>query len=416
MATPFLRPTSKQSLRKKASAKAREKASALSPTIVTVLLSVAAHGIFIAFGPRASFSFAALSEAAQLQDAEESIVPIVQLTPADRSRLPAFAQPRPSRTPLNSLSLPPGLPGLANTTPKLNLPQTRQIPSASTQTQRFRQNNPSTFRTSIPESNFRRSVIGRGRSAPRPAPPVELIAPPSAPTASESSGSTELPNLSGLSASNSGIQLDGQFQTQQGLPLPPGTRPEESTTPEPSADNLLDERLAAAQGTTSPGNSSPTPEPTDGTGSEPETVPFPEEPIQTASSQGNPRQLLSGYEYDATYVDDESAQRNLEAWLEASAESKSDLASSTEQITIDSNFKACLNNPPVEGLVGVIVNPDGSQDAATVLKSTGYDVLNRQALSAVEYKDFGQVEQSTQYQVAVEVEYEPSGCVEALPE
>ncbi|MEO1634706.1 MAG: hypothetical protein AAFS04_06470, partial [Cyanobacteria bacterium J06631_9] len=65
----------------------------LTPTGIGVLVSLGAHVFLFVNGPGTNFSLAALDEAAQ-QEAEETIVPVIELTPAERSRLPGFAQPR----------------------------------------------------------------------------------------------------------------------------------------------------------------------------------------------------------------------------------------------------------------------------------------------------------------------------------
>ncbi|MEL7520647.1 MAG: hypothetical protein AAGJ80_03310, partial [Cyanobacteria bacterium J06553_1] len=69
--TPILRPIGKV-------------AKVITPTGVGVLLSVGAHAALLLFGPRTDLSFAALSQAAQQAESKETIVPLVQLTPAER--------------------------------------------------------------------------------------------------------------------------------------------------------------------------------------------------------------------------------------------------------------------------------------------------------------------------------------------
>jgi len=142
----------------------------------------------------------------------------------------------------------------------------------------------------------------------------------------------------------------------------------------------------------------------------------PSDPIDVAPAQGNPSRLLAGFVYDSTDVSQAEADVNLQAWLAETAENKSEIDTQQVSITIDSNFKVCKDNPPEDGLIGVVVNPDGSKEETTVLKSIGYDLLNRQALDQVERTDFGQISMPTQYQVAVGVLYQPDGCVEELPE
>ena len=113
---------------------------------------------------------------------------------------------------------------------------------------------------------------------------------------------------------------------------------------------------------------------------------------------------------------DDYAQTKREEWLSETAAGKDTIDRAEAELTIDSNFKVCKDIPPARGLIGVVVNPDGSKEAAEVLSSTGYDILNRQALDAVAYNDFGQPTAPTQYEVSIDVTYNPQGCVNELPE
>ncbi|MEL6470824.1 MAG: energy transducer TonB [Cyanobacteria bacterium J06623_4] len=401
-------------------------ASMLNPTAVGVLLSVGAHVAIITYGPRANFSFAALTEAAQQADAEETIVPLVQLTPAEQSRLPSFAQPRrspPNPAGLGSLSLPPGLPSISNSRILRTPTAARPLPSPTTTLPRPTTRQVPSFRTSINPSVLRpRQPVNLPTA--RPAPSVSVI-----PTPSPSSPTDALPTLdpadpsitvpddvAGLllpsgdpdgnngSAENGGTAADLQGQR-------PGQSIDEALRAQEAAGQDSDQQVASSEGPDSPASSA---EPGDESGEE--IAVEPADVIETAPAQGNADRLLSSFEYDPTGVDDVTAQENLEAWLISSAENKGEVSTGTAELTIDSNFKVCKEVPPARGLIGVIVNPDGTQESAQVLKSIGYDLLNRQALDAVAYSDFGQPETPTQYQVSIDVNYNPEGCVEALPE
>ncbi len=368
---------------------------AVGPTGIGVLLSVAAHAAFLIVGPKTNLSFAALSEAAQQADAEETIVPLVQLTSAEQNRLPDFAQPdRQSSdlTGLGSLALPSGLPFVPNPTEQKRRTAAAPFPPAT-----------------LPQTTQRRPVVGNNPSSTRsftrqpsislpvsPTPPAGFVPPSPDPAAapipdlsedSENSGAVE------PSSSETGSAADLQVPAQRGLTL---------------AEALArTQEAGASQPETTPGDQAEQPESTAAAASGAATA---------DPAQGNPSQLKDDFTYSDVNVSEEAAAANTEDWLVAIYEGKGNIAADTTELTIDSQFKVCKDIPPSYGLVGVLVNPDGTQTDATVLKSTGYEVLNRQSLEAVENADFGQPEALTQYQVKVNVIYTPEGCVDSLPE
>ena len=124
---------------------------------------------------------------------------------------------------------------------------------------------------------------------------------------------------------------------------------------------------------------------------------------------------MNGNEYDKRYVTEAEAEENTKKWLSETTEGREKVAQATAEIAVDPEFKSCREQPPVDGRIGVIANPDGTHEDATVLKSTGYDVLNRLALSRLEYEDFGRPEVPTQYVVNVKVIYKPEECTQAPP-
>ncbi len=380
----------------------------VSPTAVGVLLSFGVHAVFFAFAPRTNFSFAALSAVAQQEEAEETIVPILQLTDAERSRLPAFAQPRvlpPSPTGLSGgLGLPFDL-----SSPSRSQLQRKSTPAGQLPSPTLRTNRP------VPTPTF-----GIPRPAPspftfRPRPAPLVIQRPTVSVSPLPAG--QLPDLTAGTPVNPGGSSNPASQpitdTPETQPAPSAadlqTSPRSIGDALNAAENDAPSNIASAEETRSPsevissnaqtGISEPLPDST-----------------ATAAAQGNSRSLLKALTYDPTDVSQAEADVNLQAWLDKTAENKSEIDTQQASITIDSNFRVCTDNPPTDGLIGVVVNPDGSQEEVQVLKSIGYSILNREASDAVERSDFGQPAKPTQYQVAVEVIYQPAGCVEELPE
>ncbi|MGB7487231.1 MAG: hypothetical protein WA901_13645, partial [Phormidesmis sp.] len=194
--------------------------------------------------PRANFSFAALTEAAQQQEAEETIVPLVELTPAERNRLPGFAQPRqlqPTPTGLGSLALPSGLPGLSNIPPRSISPSTaRRIPSPTPQTQTTRQQQLDNIRrASQAPPGFDPSRI---TTRTVPLPPVDFFTP---------SQSAEL-TIDPEAAAAQG-QSDGQNPGSAGTAQPnPGGSAEDLGRPQVTGDLLAS--ILSEQNSQSTGN------------------------------------------------------------------------------------------------------------------------------------------------------------------
>jgi hypothetical protein len=393
-------------------------AGVISPTGIGVLLSVGAHAALWAASPQTSFSFAALSQAAQEANAEEAIVPITQLSPAERSRLPSFAQPRglsSSPTGLTSLPLPSGLPFIA---PKPNTLARRQVPanpmpSATTRTPTA--GNLGGLGRTIP-FNFS-TVPTPARSASSQAPGVPLVNLPAVPPSSGATnpGTNNSPDPNGdlpdLAAGPDTAPVDGSANgSVDGSGNGPGNGPGIDTA-------------TALEGTEAAGTGNSQNQPTIPPGTSPEKEPAKEPGIQIpvgpagddgAIAQNEAPLIASSNVFDETNVSEADAEQNLAKWLAG----KDNVLRGTSEITINSEFTACRENPPVDGLLGVVVNPDGSQEGAVVLKSTGYEMLNNLALTTLGYEAFGPLEAPTHYEIAVKVINEQAGCVgeEVVPE
>ena len=345
-------------------------------------------------------------------------MPVVELTDAERNRLPSFAQPRrtpPTPTGLNSLALPPGLPSVVSPIPQQRRPSpARRNPTPTPQT-RTRQRLPQTItRAPLRSPSFDPSSITT-RDVPRTPPAVDFFsqdqsrivlersidvaAGPISPTDGQTSGNgnSNLPNLGGtasdLDPGDSADYLGEVLARQNEASQTEDT--ESAETPTSARERLL-------------------------AGIEPQEeisrTPVDVQEVPSAPAQGNASRLLNGFEYSPENTDEETVATNLKEWKERIAESKANVIESEAEVTIDSQFRVCKPQAPQDGLIGVVVNPDGSQESAEVLKSTGYTLLNRQALTAIEYQEFEPSEVSTQYTVTVDVIYEPEGCVDELPE
>ena len=83
---------------------------------------------------------------------------------------------------------------------------------------------------------------------------------------------------------------------------------------------------------------------------------------------------------------------------------------------VDYPLEQCLNLPPTDGQLEVVVNPDGSlARPARLLGSTGYDVLDEKALEETARYDFPSEEAMDEptlkvYWLPVTVNYSVSTC------
>lgn len=405
-------------------------AKATGPGGIGVLLSIAVHAALLASGLRTGISFAALDASAQQQEAENSIVPVVRLTPADRNRLPDFAQPRKPPNLPTALALPPRLPGAPSgnlSSGRISLPS-RQMPSETLErstgsrsraAQSARPTTPNRMTISLPTvSPQQRIPTASGGSAASvyvpplaspPAPGSGSTTPFQAPAEPSGSGSAARSTQGESSDQASARTVQDILDGLQSRSADPGTV---AVVPEGAGSNVTEGEPQSAGGdSNSDGTSS------SGAGESNAAVPveIPTDEIALANAQGDPTRLLEGYRYDDSNTSQEAAAENSQQWAAKLVQEKGEMATAAAQLTIDSNFKGCLDNLPNAGLIGVVVNPDGSLENLNVLRSTGYDVLNRQAVDAVEYADFGELSAPTQYEVTVDVAYDAENCIQSLP-
>lgn len=399
----------------------------ISPTGICVLLSVGAHVLLIAAGAQGSSGssggggglFDKFDEASA-----EKIVPIMQLTPAERSRLPAFAQPRPdplSSSSLSSLDLPPGLlaPNAAFGQGRTSLPAGR-MPSATTSRQ---------FAATPPIDDVLRQLKARVAAAPtRPQTPLSINIPRRTPTAAyiQPESSVIVPPLPTGNTNGSTTVLPAGSAADLG-------KPDSSGLPQLESQSTQD-ILARLQGEGQPAT---TPEKTPTTSAGENNGEPPETPSETNASgnggveappenngsdkiatltpdpaDGDAAELQDDLTYDSRLTADEAVAEKVASWTEAVVAAKGTLPLVEIQVPIKAALKACRTNPPIDGLIGVIVNPGGEIETTDILRSTGYETLNLRAQKAIKNYDFSNVDKTTDYRVTVKVNYDEDGCVD----
>lgn len=400
---------------------------AIGPTGIGVLLSVGAHAVFIAASAQGRIGggggggglFQAFDEAAN----EERIVPIVQLTPAERSRLPAFAQPRraPSST-TGSLELPPGL-----RAPTASIGQRRpptpaaQLPSPTTP----RQFPPSPPINEVLE-NLKARVARATPNTPPPRPPASINIPSRTPPSAyiQTAPSVSVGSIEDLNSENSaspGSAADlGQpdadsglpeveplsnrelLARMQGLPNQP-TTPPEATPPSNNEGESAPEIIA--------------PPDTNTQGSEGIDIPVENSNPEVVSlalnpANGDAAELQDELTYDSRLTSESAVDEKIAAWSGALAEQKGALPQAQTEVEINAAFKACRTNPPIDGLIGAVIQPGGEIETLEVLRNTGYETINLRAREAVENYDFSSVSEPTEYRIEVKVNYDAENCVD----
>lgn len=391
----------------------------ISPTGIGVLLSIGAHAAIIAAAAQGSIGgssgglFDAFDEAA-----EEKVVPIVQLTPAERNRLPAFAQPRREPPGISSLDLPPGLlaPGTTSGQRRISVPAGR-MPSPTV---------PRQFAATPPINDVLEQIKARVAAAPtRPQPPISIDIPRRTPTSAyipsepsvivppigDINGGISAPsNNTGSGQSNgaSGLpQLEAR-STQDILDRLEGASNQSSTpgkTPS-SSESENGESASASSGGNSQGNSDHIDIPVENSSSNQLTTLAPE------PADGNPADLREDLAYDDRLTSAEAVAEKEDAWTESVASKRGTLPQAQAEVGINAAFKACRENPPSDALIGAIVSPGGEIETSDILRSTGYETLNQRAQEAVENYDFSSVETPTDYRITVKVNYDDNGCVD----
>ncbi|MBD2258471.1 hypothetical protein [Pseudanabaena sp. FACHB-2040] len=348
------------------------------PAALAAVLSVGVHGVLFGAAPRfSSLGMAALGGTEELS--EQRNVPLIELTPDEQNRLPDFSS--------SAYSLFPGS-GSPDSFELLPVP-----------------------RSTTPISPISPPPTGDNSFSALPPNPFAIgmspYIPPSRPSI------TSLPPVVRQPSPSRPTPAPGVAQ-----PKPSGATPD--TAPSTPTDSTPTAQSPGRNTPTEPGAEALLPPP-ESNGS----ANSPTEPLIAAgpegSGQGTPdrRDLsdqLQALAYNATGTTSEEAAAARQAWI-ASAQTQSavpdlDMTGSSE-VEITYEGRVCLSPEPVDGLIGVLVQPDGTLgDDPALLKSTGYRFLNEQAASAIAASDFPESAAPVAYEITVKVNYDSESCID----
>ncbi|MEM1252848.1 MAG: hypothetical protein AAGI69_10470 [Cyanobacteria bacterium P01_H01_bin.21] len=351
-----------------------------SPYGVAAIASLSFHGALFAAMPRFSeASFAAFNE--ENTEAEARTVPLVTLSAADQERLPDFNRPQ--------------LPAISN----FNSAPPANLPNASTFN---RSNIPNIFNRS--GSSLTSPSLGSPNNLSRNRPFQNPYIP--------------RPNLSIRNTpSRSARSSDNRTATIIDIPKPPPSILQGTETDEDTLRRQLEieAQQQAAADQAEPAEGLPDlPEQ-----SEEETDSENSEDIaantETANQPTQLERLQAKFNYDETNTTPEEVEANYEDW-ETQTEENSDGAVETAELvelTLEPGFRLCAQNPPTSGAIGILVAPDGTPSDPTVLRSTGYEYLNKAAIETLMATEFPETEQAVRYPFEIIVNYDDAACKSA---
>ena len=142
----------------------------------------------------------------------------------------------------------------------------------------------------------------------------------------------------------------------------------------------------------------------------------PETPELAAASEPDSatqlEKLQARFSYSAEDTTDEEAEAAYEAWIEQTQGQSEDTLETidTEILALEPGLDLCAQDSPRNGEVGILVAPDGSPIDTVVLRSTGYEYLNDEALGVLMDSDFPETETPVRYAVEVVVDYDAETC------
>ena len=142
----------------------------------------------------------------------------------------------------------------------------------------------------------------------------------------------------------------------------------------------------------------------------------PETPELAAASETDSatqlEKLQARFSYSAEDTTDEEAEAAYEAGIEQTQGQSEDTLETidTEILALEPGLDLCAQDSPRNGEVGILVAPDGSPIDAVVLRSTGYEYLNDEALGVLMDSDFPETETPVRYAVEVVVDYDAETC------
>lgn len=370
-----------------------------SPYGVAAMASLSFHGVMFAAAPRfSSASFAAFSD--ENLSGETRTVPLVTLSPAEQGRLPNFTRP--------------SLPSIPNSSATTSL---RTLPSASTLT---RPSSPLT-RSNIFDRYTSRTNISRGNRRFNNPYNLPTTNPPSRSAQSSDRRTTIVgdipapPRDIGRNLESDSDTLETELELERQAAARAAAEAEATGLPELPAQS---EEVLGTEGSDAEGS--------DAEGVDPENL---EVAINAEESRELTQleRLQAKFKHDPEGTSEEDATLNYTAWLASSFEEDSETPGETSgeetgetpsQIpTADvgavevAALNLCVATPPNDGLVGILVAPDGTPEESVVLRSTGYEYLNQAALDTLlEEGDFPETETAVRYPFEVFVGYDAETC------
>src|SRR6478672_9191293 len=369
------------------------------PTGIAVLASLGIHGIL-------ALSLPKISTASKLNEAKmHGTVEVVELTPAEQSRLPQAASESPVAYQTQPLpptqSLPYSLQPIPRNNPSSNLPDIRLPPATRFEPQQnnsrintqrsVRQSTPRTTRESIQTGNNRRyrlysEPIFKGRRfnvAQRPSSGNFQSKPDN--SSQQERDLKKLPplvprtfdppsdeNLNPQRPNNEGSDIASSRGRDRQLPDPPDI-------PSSSADNLKPQSTPTPTPPVKPNSSSQTANNSKPpSSSEDKTAPQTNQPNQRqqqllAELQEQRRSLTR----DESNTKDEDARKNYINWSVARGK-----AEEPEKITVSGVYPktACIKKLEGTPVVAVLVDAKNNVSKVSLMKSSGYPVFNEKAL------------------------------------
>ncbi len=408
-----------------------------SPYGIAAIASLSFHGVMFAAAPRFSAaSFEAFSEG----NGEEvdRTVPLVALTPAEQSRLPNFNRP----------SL-PTIPDITSSTTLRTLPNATTLTRPRVTTPRLPSSSSSIFnRSGSSSSRPSRSSLGtlnRGRSYNNPY-NLPTINPPTRSSRSSNNRTTSPRNIP-APPGDIGLRLGTERPRDLEAELEVERQADAAAAAAAEAEA---EAAIANQGELAPGL--PELPPQSENGSEAETPDPDSEDLVAINDpdieEREPTQLerlQADFKYDPAGTSEDDANAEYAAWAtppegnsgaegetedvpegetgdapEGEAEggdtegetAEGELANTTAEFGVIEleALSLCVDTPPNNGLVGILVAPDGTREEPVMFRSTGYDYLNQQAKDTLRQTDFPATDATVRYPFDVVVNYDPETC------
>ena len=338
---------------------------------VAAIASLSFHAVLFAAIPRfTSVSFAAFDE--DTAAAEPRNVPLVTLSPAEQGRLPNFNRPKLPDIPDVSSS--------SNSTAVRTLPDVNALRRPPNIFDRYGSNR------RIPTPSISSNRLFRNPYTP-PRPSLTI---------------RNTPTPSDQSTARRTTVIDD-------IPSPPTVASEVDPSEEEVLATDVEQQQAEAQGDGEEVAALPElPDQGEPGSEEPEVAALnPEEERRLTQLE----RLQAKFQHNPENTTDEEAEANYEAWVTL-PEDDSELMVETDEsreIPVASGLNLCVENPPIDGMVGILVAPDGTK-VPTILRSTGYGYLNEAAVQALMEAEFPETEIAVRYPFEIVVDYDAETC------